>query len=190
MKIFYDCEFLEDGRTIELISLGMLREDGKEYYAVNAAMPWFKIQQHDWLMINVVPHLPTRMSASGVRGLNFDNVNVKSDLVIADEVRRFIQTAGPDVELWAWYGAYDHVALCQLWGRMIDLPPGVPMFTHNIRQEFQRLGNPRGPAQDSTEHHALADAKHNKTMYEFIKQVERDRFRDALKDEVKDFLGG
>jgi hypothetical protein len=33
--IYYDEEFLEDGRTIELISIGLVREDGAEYYAVS-----------------------------------------------------------------------------------------------------------------------------------------------------------
>ena len=34
MRIFYDTEFLEDGKTIDLISIGMVAEDGREYYAV------------------------------------------------------------------------------------------------------------------------------------------------------------
>src|SRR4051812_11038169 len=34
MKYFYDTEFLEDGQTIELISIGIVAEDGREYYAV------------------------------------------------------------------------------------------------------------------------------------------------------------
>ena len=32
--IDYDFEFLEDGSTIEPISIGMVCEDGREYYAV------------------------------------------------------------------------------------------------------------------------------------------------------------
>lgn len=34
MRIYYDCEFLEDGNTIDLISMGMVAEDGRELYAV------------------------------------------------------------------------------------------------------------------------------------------------------------
>ena len=29
MKIFFDTEFIEDGKTIELLSIGLVREDGK-----------------------------------------------------------------------------------------------------------------------------------------------------------------
>ena len=33
MKYFYDCEFIDDGHTIQLVSLGMVAEDGRAYYA-------------------------------------------------------------------------------------------------------------------------------------------------------------
>lgn len=171
MKIYYDCEFLEDGKTIELISIGMVAEDGRELYAVNADMPWKRILRHDWLMANVVPSLPI-IRHDGIRPfknplLDRNHPAVKPRDQIADEVREFIQ-ATPDVELWAYYGAYDHVALCQLWGRMIDLPGGVPMWTNDLKQECARLGNPRMPEQAGGEHNALHDARHNKVMDEFL----------------------
>ncbi len=31
-RYFYDCEFLENGNTIELISIGIVADDGREYY--------------------------------------------------------------------------------------------------------------------------------------------------------------
>ena len=36
MRIFYDTEFLDDGKTIDLISIGMVAEDGRELYAVSS----------------------------------------------------------------------------------------------------------------------------------------------------------
>ena len=35
VRYFYDTEFIDDGRTIELISIGVAAEDGREYYAVS-----------------------------------------------------------------------------------------------------------------------------------------------------------
>ena len=35
MRFFYDCEFIEDGRTIDLLSLGMVTETGEELYVVS-----------------------------------------------------------------------------------------------------------------------------------------------------------
>jgi hypothetical protein len=169
----YDLEFLEDGRHIELISIGMVCDDGREYYAVNRDMPKRKIRKHQWLMDNVVPHLPRahgdeRNYQIGWLFNPYDRV-VKRRPQIADEVRAFIQ-ATPDVELWADYGAYDHVALAQLWGPMIALPDGVPMFTHDIQQEARRLGISWDdlPKQESGEHNALADARHNQIVRRWL----------------------
>ena len=35
MRFFYDCEFIEDGRTIDLVSIGVVDENGREFYAVS-----------------------------------------------------------------------------------------------------------------------------------------------------------
>ena len=46
MRFFYDCEFIEDGATIELVSIGVVDETGREFYAVSTefddrpAVPW------------------------------------------------------------------------------------------------------------------------------------------------------
>lgn len=186
--IDYDLEFLEDGRTIELISIGMVCDDGREYYAVNAALVarWGsgrrlrrRIQKHKWLMENVVPHLPQphgdwRLHMPQSWLFNYWDPAVKPHERIADEVAEFIRAAGPDVQLWANYGAYDHVCLAQLWGRMIDLPEGVPMFTCDIQQERARLGLSWDdlPKQESGEHNALADARHNQTVRRWLAEQE------------------
>jgi hypothetical protein len=179
MKLFYDTEFLEDGRTIELISIGMVTEDGREYYAVNWNAPWRRIKKHPWLMANVVPHLP-QPHGDWIRHMpnrwiiDFHNSAVKRHATIAAEVREFIQ-ATPDVELWAWYGAYDHVALAQLWGPMMDLPAGVPMWTNDLRQEQCRLGGPRMPEQEGAVHNALTDARHLLAVDRKLSEIARSR---------------
>jgi hypothetical protein len=166
-RIVYDTEFLEDGKTIDLISIGMLREDtGAELYLVNRDMPIRRIRKHPWLMANVVRYLPQghgdrRLTVPKRWLFDYTDPAVKRRKQIADEVAAFIQ-ATPDVELWADYGAYDHVVLCQLWGPMIALPAGVPMFTNDIQQEARRLGlaDDELPQQQSGLHNALADARH------------------------------
>lgn len=186
--IDYDLEFLEDGSTIELISIGMVCDDGREYYAVNASLGdpsrrgrrlRKRVREHQWLMENVVPHLPqphgdwrNHMPQSWL--FNYRDPAVKSRTRIAREVADFIRAAGPIVELWANYGAYDHVCLAQLWGRMVDLPDGVPMFTHDIQQERSRLGLSWDelPKQESGEHNALADARHNQTVRRWLAEQE------------------
>lgn len=152
-KIFYDTEFLEDGKTIELISIGMITEHGDTYYAVNSNMPWHRIIDHPWLMENVIPHIPKPWDKF--------HPYVKNKIQIAEDVKRFV-TSQVNPKLWAWYGAYDHVVLCQLFGSMIDLPQGFPMWTNDLKQEVERRrrGNsaPILPNQLGVEHDALNDA--------------------------------
>jgi hypothetical protein len=184
----YDWEFLEDGRHIDPISIGMKADDGREYYAVNALLAsrgwkgWRlrrRIRKHKWLMENVVPHLPQphgdwRLHMPQSWLFNYHDPAVKPIDQIAREVRDFIRDSGDDVQLWANYAAYDHVCLAQLWGRIIDLPDGVPMFTNDIQQERARLGIgwDELPKQESGEHNALADARHNQTVRRWLSTQE------------------
>lgn len=39
-----------------------------------------------------------------------------------------------DVELYSYYGAYDHVVFCWLFGKMIELPNGLPKFSYDLIQ--------------------------------------------------------
>ena len=34
-RFFYDTEFIEDGTTIDLVSIGVVDENGREFYAVS-----------------------------------------------------------------------------------------------------------------------------------------------------------
>jgi hypothetical protein len=171
-RIFYDCEFIEDGHTIDLISIGMVDDQGGEFYAVNAEMPLERISKHDWLMDNVVPTLPVvNADARGIMDLNRRSTLVRPKWVIRNEVREFIAPTGDshDLELWAYYGAYDHVVLCQLWGTGMDLPAGVPMFTHELMQLWTQAGRPDKPMR-SDEHNALADARWDMDLWRVCTQ--------------------
>lgn len=171
-RYWYDTEFYEDGTTIRLISIGIVCEDGREYYAVNSEMPVDRIlgeyrdtPAHEWLIGNVLPHLPghpPKLLDVNRRNwywkLDTSDARVKPRWVIANEVRDFL-LAKPDPELWAWYAAYDHVVLCQLWGPMVRLPSGIPMWTNDLQQEIRRAGDPSLPVQPVDQHNALADAR-------------------------------
>jgi hypothetical protein len=151
-RYFIDTEFLEDGRTIELVSIGVVSADGREYYAVStefdpeAAIPWVRE--------NVLPQLPPPSDQAW-----------KSRQVIRDELLAFLTADGNDPETWAWYGDYDHVVICQLWGTMPELPRPMPRFTRDLRQEWERVGRPALPQQVHGRHHALEDARHNARVW-------------------------
>jgi hypothetical protein len=176
VRYFYDTEFIEDGKTVDLISIGIVAEDGRELYLVNRDAPWRRIKKHEWLMANVVPKLPQphgdrRNQVPKRWPIDFWAPEVRRREGIAGRVKDFLlnpyHVSGP-VELWANYAAYDHVALCQLFGPMIALPPGIPMFTHDLQQALRAAGDPPMPEQAGGVHNALEDARHLKVCFDAL----------------------
>lgn len=137
MRIWFDTEFIEDGKTIDLLSIGMIADDGRSYYAEPAETDRSKAS--DWVKANVIPHL-RRPSKAIPRAQ------------IAAEIVEF---AGASPEFWAYFAAYDWVALCQLFGTMMDLPKGWPMYCRDFKQI---VGDGYSMPPSNQDHHALADA--------------------------------
>lgn len=155
MRYWFDTEFIEDGTTIDLISIGIVAEDGRELYLESSECNLNRAS--DWVKENVIPHL---------------TANVWDRVAMATDIRNFMD---PDrygkPEVWAYYADYDWVALCQLFGTMMDLPKGWPMYCRDVKQLCDDLGNPKLPEQTSTEHHALADARWTREAWEFLQSV-------------------
>lgn len=161
----YDTEFHEDGKTIELISIGIVRIDAPgEYYAVNADVDYPRAWLNPWLRQNVLAQLPFDAATGKINTAHRD---VKPKAQIAYEVYDFLTAGGPDPDLWAWYGAYDHVALAQLWGPMINLPKGLPMFTMDLKQVEHR-SRISLPDQTGGNHSAIEDARYNRIRHRLL----------------------
>lgn len=174
MKYFYDTEFKEDGKTIDLISIGIVCEDGREYYAVSDDFDTRRVARDNWLMANVMPSIKHITSVI----VDFEGAPVVRDLLVTDPARKSREqikndivdfVAGTTVEWWNWYGAYDHVVLCQLFGPMIELPDGMPMYSNDIKQLHHAAGEPKMPRQPDGLHNALEDAKWNVVRYNYLK---------------------
>jgi hypothetical protein len=167
MRYFLDTEFLENGPSFPLIllSIGIVAENGREFYAVNADAPLELA--NDWVKANVLPHLGDMRVPIGQIGPSVQA------FIKANGMKNFDGT--PSIyerpEFWGYYADYDWVVFCQLFGTMMDLPKGWPMYCRDIKQLCDSLGNPALPKQTSTEHNALADAKWNLEAYKFLQSV-------------------
>jgi 3'-5' exoribonuclease Rv2179c-like domain len=139
MRFWFDTEFIEDGRTIDLISIGVYAEDGRTYYAESGEVNLERA--NPWVRKNVLPHLS---------GNAIQRAKIAADL---------IAFMGDKPEIWAYYADYDWVVMCQLFGTMMDLPKGWPMYCRDVKQLADSIGNPHLPANYLMDHHALADAK-------------------------------
>lgn len=155
-RYFFDTEFDEDGRTIDLISIGVVCEDGREFYAVSSEFDPAKC--NDWVKEHVLPLLPPT-----------DDVMWMTRMEIKEALLDFIGQDKP--EFWAYYADYDWVALCQLFGRMLDLPKGWPMYCRDIKQMAADRGHPILPPQVGAEHNALQDARWNQQAYIYLERI-------------------
>lgn len=179
MKYFFDTEFIEDGKTIDLLSIGVVAEDGREFYQCNQDAKLDRASE--WVIWNVFPSLGVKHAGSwywDARKIDVDNRSTPASVVvphyeIRDRLRTFVADDKPD--FWAYYADYDWVAVCQLFGRMIDLPRGWPKYCNDIKQLAMMHGNPELPKQIEAEHHALNDARWTKQAYEFITDRKRSR---------------
>ena len=156
MRYFYDTEFIDDGRTIDLISIGVAAEDGREYYGVSTE---FDAQRAgSWVRTHVLPKLPPPASQ-----------HWRSRAQIRSDLENFLGVSSNEpIELWAWVGAYDHVALCQLWGPMTELPSAMPRYTRELRQLWEDRGCPRMPPRPRNTHDALVDARDQLRRFRLI----------------------
>lgn len=152
MRYWFDTEFIEDGRTIDLLSIGIVAEDGRELYLENREADFSRA--NPWVQANVLPYL--KGPAVG-------------RAYIAETLRDFCDPQKYEKPgFWAYYADYDWVVLCQLFGTMMDLPNGWPMYCRDIKQLADLLGNPKLPKDPENEHHALADARWNKGAWHFL----------------------
>lgn len=154
MRYYLDTEFVDDGASIELVSIGVVADDGREFYAEHRAVPWHRASE--WVLANVRPHLrlpeDERLSSNE----------------IASRLREFIGEDQP--EFWSWCSAYDWVAVCQLYGTMMDKPAGWPSYCRDLQQELDRhgLSDDQVPPHPGTAHDALADAHWHRAIHQWL----------------------
>ena len=166
MQYFVDTEFIEDGKTIDLVSLAIVAEDGRELYLVSSEFDPEKASE--WVRQHVLTNL------AGDDG-------VIPYCTRAEMKQRVLDFVGPEKpRFWSYYGAYDWVAIAQLMGTMMDLPGHWPMYCMDIKQWCVQCGDPQLPPQASTEHNALADARWNRDAYQFLVDLNNQRARDHL----------
>lgn len=271
MKYFIDTEFIEGSQTkrllsipicktkptIDLISIGIVSEDGREYYAIskdfNFKEAWnrYDLKKSDyhrngmepredikvyWIRENVLKPifnelLKLEYNKTGVNELDlvfgYSDLRYlidkygKSNKQIAEEIIDFCSIGSVisnkglnvrqyreysnEVEDWikvetiennkpinynnkptfyGYYCDYDWVVFCWLFGKMLDLPNGFPMYCMDLKQTLDEKEKylqfsskhfailnikdlPNYPKQIN-EHNALDDARWNKQLYEFL----------------------
>lgn len=134
MKLFIDTEFMEDGVTIEPLSIGIVSDAFDSLYIVNTGAD--RTRANEFVRANVLPHLDDD-PGPGVRYLQLPRHEIGAAIL---SWVNGLTPNGEALEFWADYGAYDWVLICQLFGNMTDLPEGWPMFIRDVEQFRHDVG--------------------------------------------------
>lgn len=237
MKYYLDTEFQEGfheplfGKRrhfIDLISIGIVAEDGREYYAISNEFDLKRVWKDEWLRANVLGPIheelcrkesvfakthfwelfapftlksmenlikwhgkPNKEIAAEITCFCYpDQSACIPDSEFLDRAKKFGWNA-PHPEFYAYFADYDWVVFCSLFGRMIDLPAGFPFYCRDLKQTLDekvmalegfahgaplenRLNrvkmDPDYPKQED-EHNALADARWNRRLHEFLRSI-------------------
>lgn len=189
MKYFIDTEFIEGfhkhkGRQrhhVDLISIGIYAEDGREFHMISKEYDYEEAS--DWVKQNVLIPLYTQTvhgdSRNFVGSESFHKRFGKDHYAIRNALTDFFETENPSsIQFYGYYCDYDWVAFCSLFGTMMSLPKGFPMYCIDLKQVLDEKGihlkqHPNYPKLQDNEHNALADAKWNYELYKFLMHIEQ-----------------
>ena len=137
MKIFLDTEFTGLQKNTQLISIGLISETGKEFYAEFASVNTEQVE--DWIKENVLTNT-----------VKYGNVNIV-DIVLNEEDYHFGTKEEIKKELSNWLNQfedvelvsdvchYDMVLFIDIFGTAFDIPKNVSPVCHDINQDISNL---------------------------------------------------
>lgn len=209
--------YCEDGRTYSAISNEYSYSDADKWVKENVLLPLYISTVHGDARNNCDTNnfhkyfgKSNRQIAKEIEAfvnphVNYRGGNYFNNFLYSDEYHKLhntkefaLQDTGlvywrNEPEFYGYYSDYDWVVFCSMFGRMIDLPKGFPMYCKDLKQMLDdkanadimkvedkfagesrfetslRLlkNNPCYPKQEN-EHNALADAKWNYELYKFL----------------------
>lgn len=163
MRYYLDTEFIERPCTIDLLSIALVREDGLEMYLVSSDCD--QSLANDFVRDQVIPNLAHPEDPRGVPYL--------PRAMIAQTIREFVGN-DPRPVFYAYYADYDWVAFCWLFGAMIDLPRGFPMYCRDLKQtvdevwETLKIDLAAQVVRPEIKHNALIDARFNRRLHQYL----------------------
>ena len=187
MKIFFDTEFTGLHKNTTLISIGLVTENGKTFYA--EFTDYDESQCDDWIKENVISHLSNKgargfVATSCIDGINTRVIGNKS--YVQDQLKVwFSRFNNEKIELVSDVCHYDMVLFIDIFGSAWDIPNNINPACHDINQDIARyyeideveaFDYSREQILENCDYHiegdkhnALYDAKVIKFIYELIR---------------------
>jgi len=169
-KIFLDTEFTGLHQNTTLISIGLVSECGKTFYA--EFTDYDKNQIDNWLQNNVINNLFGHARKIGDLELPLDSFSGDT-LFIKSHLEGWLSQF-EKIEIWSDCLSYDWVLFSQIWGHTFKIPENIYYIPFDICTLFKIKGiDPdisreefAGLNEKPQKHNALWDAKVIKKCYE------------------------
>lgn len=177
-KIFFDTEFTGLRKDTTLISIGLISDCGRVFYAEFS--DYDQNQVDEWIAENVLKHLRFGIDYTSTPVLDLEYHLMKSyHSIIADCLREWLSQFEA-VEMWSDCLAYDWVLFCDIFGGALNIPKNVYYIPFDLSTAFKMAGvNPDVSREEYSgvtgisKHNALNDAKVIKKCYEKLaRQIE------------------
>jgi hypothetical protein len=174
-RVFFDTEFTGLHQKTTMISIGLVSDDGREFYA--EFNDYDADQVDSWLLENVFSHMIYRGHTNQyINGLQSAFSGDKAYIV--DRLALWLSQF-EKVEMWSDCLAYDWVLFCDLFGGAMKIPSNVYYIPFDLatlflvngidpdisREEFSGIDN-------LAKHNALDDARVIKACFERVRSSE------------------
>lgn len=177
MNLYFDTEFTGLHKNTTLISIGIISEDGKTFYA--ELNDYDKSQVDEWIQSNVIDNLYLKPVDIGKIDMIDEEYNVVGNKEYIKQVLSYWLTQFNDIEMWSDCLAYDWVLFNDLFGHAFNIPDNVCYIPFDIctlfkikgidpdinREEF--IDNPI----KGKKHNSLYDAKVIRACYEKLMDI-------------------
>ena len=172
MKLFFDTEFTGLHQKTTLISIGIISEDGKTFYA--EFTDYNEVQIDNWIQVYVIENLILKEQDENYCFINEGETWVKGDTQkICEHLSEWLSQFDK-IEIWSDCLAYDWVLFNNIFGTAFDIPKNIYYIPFDICTLFKiKNVDPdisrelyTGLISDERKHNALWDAKVIKACYD------------------------
>ena len=183
-KLFLDTEFTGLHQATTLISLGIISECGKTFYA--EFTDYDRTQLNDWLEENIIPstwvavHEPITSMGEVVGDSRWADVHVFGS---SDYIKPFLEkwlSQFEKIVIWSDCLAYDWVLFNQIWGHAFSIPENIYYIAMDICTVFEM--NNIDPDISREEYCEIVNFTEEKTkvLYNDFKSVKHNALWDAF----------
>ena len=183
IKVYFDCEFTGLTKNCDLISIGLVSETGKGFYAEFTDYDKSKISDIDWMNSNVINNLFLNDNEEDFGVITKDksySIFFKRDITywIKETLIEWFKTLKKselkenEIQLYSDCSHFDFVLFLSLFGSALELPEFISPVCHDINLDIaNHLNIPESKAFDINRNRLADSFSFRDRLVENLKEV-------------------